>query len=92
MICYQSSKKKIKYSYIIFLKSINHIRLLCVIKYVVSLTFSKKKKIPKIIGGSIPIISATFWAGFLCRVAGDFKPDPTRYLFRPKIIQCPCRD
>ena len=34
--------KKIKYSYIIFLKSINHIRLLCLIKYVVSLTFSKK--------------------------------------------------
>ena len=37
-------KKIIKYSYIMFLKSINHIRLLCVVKYVVSLTFSTQKK------------------------------------------------
>ena len=44
MLLITPKKKKIKYSYIMFLKSINHIRLLCVVKYVVSLTFSKKKK------------------------------------------------
>ena len=31
-----------------FLKYINHIHLLCVVKYVVSLTFSKKKKSQKL--------------------------------------------
>ena len=44
MLLITPKKKKIKYSYIMFLKSINHIRLLCVVKYVVSLTFSTHKK------------------------------------------------
>ena len=44
MLLITPKKKKTKYSYIMFLKSINHIRLLCVIKYVVSLTFSTQKK------------------------------------------------
>ena len=47
MLLITPKKKKTKYSYIMFLKSINHIRLLCVVKYVVSLTISTQKKNPK---------------------------------------------